>query len=46
VASQPDELRSRIKLVQASATDFELKERFGAVIIPFRPFQHLVPVPR
>lgn len=44
LASQPAEIRNRIELVHASMTDFDLGRQFDAVIIPFRPFQHLVSV--
>jgi SAM-dependent methyltransferase len=42
--SQPEAVRSRTELVQADMTSFDLGEQFAAVIIPFRPFQHLVAV--
>jgi ubiquinone/menaquinone biosynthesis C-methylase UbiE len=44
LARQPEDVRSRVSLVQASMTDFELDGEFELVIIPFRPFQHLVQV--
>lgn len=42
--NQPEEVRARIRLVQGDMTDFHLEETFSLVIIPFRPFQHLVSV--
>jgi SAM-dependent methyltransferase len=36
------EARERIHLVQGDMTQFDLGEKFHAVIIPFRPFQHLL----
>ncbi len=44
LASQPQPIQNRVRLVQASMTDFDLGEQFDAIIIPFRPFQHLVDV--
>ncbi len=42
--SRPDEVQDRVRLVQGTMTDFELRETFGLVTTPFRPFQHLVSV--
>src|SRR5580698_5646539 len=36
------EVRERVHLVQGDMTQFELKEKFRTIIIPFRPFQHLL----
>ena len=36
------EHRDRIRLVHGDMTRFELDERFPLIIIPFRPFQHLL----
>ena len=36
------EARERVHLVQGDMTQFDLGEKFRAVIIPFRPFQHLL----
>lgn len=44
IAAQPKEVQDRIHLVQASMTDFHLNDKFTTVIIPFRPFQHLLSV--
>src|SRR5947208_15412668 len=38
------EERERVHLVQADMTQFDLGEQFQLVIIPFRPFQHLLEV--
>lgn len=38
------EERDRVRLVQGSMTGFDLKETFRLIIIPFRPFQHLLQV--
>ena len=38
------EERERVHLVQADMTQFELGEKFQLIIIPFRPFQHLLEV--
>jgi SAM-dependent methyltransferase len=36
------EARERVHLVQGDMTEFDLKEKFRTIIIPFRPFQHLL----
>jgi SAM-dependent methyltransferase len=36
------EARERVHLVQGDMTQFDLKEKFRTIIIPFRPFQHLL----
>ena len=46
IAKLPDEVRSRVTLVQGNMTNFDLHQRFRLVIIPFRPFQHLLEVQR
>jgi len=38
------EARERIHLVQGDMTQFELGEKFRSIVIPFRPFQHLLEV--
>jgi len=38
------EARERVHLVQGDMTNFDLGEKFRSVIIPFRPFQHLLEV--
>jgi SAM-dependent methyltransferase len=38
------EARERVHLVQGDMTQFDLGERFRLIIIPFRPFQHLLEV--
>jgi SAM-dependent methyltransferase len=38
------EARERVQLVQGDMTRFDLGETFRLVIIPFRPFQHLLEV--
>jgi SAM-dependent methyltransferase len=42
--AEPAEVRQRARLVQGDMTAFELGEKFGLVIIPFRPFQHLTEI--
>jgi SAM-dependent methyltransferase len=41
-AGLPTEVRERVHLVQADMTRFDLGEQSRLVIIPFRPFQHLL----
>lgn len=36
------EARERVHLVQDDMTQFDLKETFRTIVIPFRPFQHLL----
>src|SRR5881296_3243350 len=38
------EARERVHLVQGDMTRFDLGEKFRLVIIPFRPFQHLLEI--
>ena len=42
LAAEPDEIASRVQLVQADMRRFELGRTFRLVTIPFRPFQHLL----
>ena len=44
LADEPEEVRSRVRLVQADMRDFELSRTFALVTTPFRPFQHLTTV--
>jgi SAM-dependent methyltransferase len=41
---EPEEVRSRARLVQADMRDFDLGRTFQLVTTPFRPFQHLTTV--
>ena len=43
-AALPTEPRERVHLIQAGMTRFDLGENFRLVIIPFRPFQHLIEI--
>jgi SAM-dependent methyltransferase len=36
------EARERVQLVQGDMTEFDLEEKFRTILIPFRPFQHLL----
>lgn len=40
---RPD-VRGRVRLVRADMSSFDLGEKFRLVLIPFRPFQHLLEV--
>jgi hypothetical protein len=42
LSSEPDEVRSRVRLVNGDMRDFSLGERFSLVTVPFRAFQHLL----
>ena len=41
-ANLPRESGERVRLIQGDMTQFELGEKFRTVLIPFRPFQHLL----
>jgi SAM-dependent methyltransferase len=41
-AALPQEARQQVQLVRGDMTRFELGEQFRTIIIPFRPFQHLL----
>lgn len=40
----PVETQNRVRLVAGDMTAFDLGEKFALIIIPFRPFQHLLAV--
>ena len=42
--AEPEEVQSRVQLVQADMRDFFLATRFALATTPFRPFQHLMTV--
>ena len=42
--NQPAAVRDRVRLVHGDMTDFQLRETFRLINIPFRPFQHLLAV--
>ncbi len=42
--TEPPDVRQRVQLVLADMTRFDLNEEFRLIIIPFRPFQHLLDV--
>lgn len=44
LAHEPEEVRSKAKLVQGDMRAFELGRTFRLATIPFRPFQHLMTV--
>jgi len=44
LAQEPREVQERVRLVDGDMTNFALDEKFRLVIIPFRPFQHLLTV--
>ena len=44
VALEPEDVRSRVRLVQADMRSFGLARTFALVTMPFRPFQHLTTV--
>lgn len=44
LAHEPPEVRQKVRLVEGDMRDFKLGQQYALVIIPFRPFQHLVTV--
>ena len=40
----PEDVRGRVRLIQGNMTDFETRELYSLITIPFRPFQHLITV--
>ena len=43
-AALPAEARERAQFVRGDMSDFDLGAKVGAVLIPFRPFQHLLEI--
>ena len=39
---EPDSISDRIMLIRGDMTGFSLKRKFDLIIMPFRPFQHLI----
>jgi SAM-dependent methyltransferase len=44
LSDEPQEVRARVKLVEADMRQFELGKAFQLITLPFRPFQHLITV--
>ena len=44
LAEQPADVQRRVKLIRGDMTDFNTREKYALVTIPFRPFQHLMTV--
>jgi len=42
--TEPEQVRSRVRLVEGDMRHFELSGTFSLVTLPFRPFQHLTTV--
>jgi SAM-dependent methyltransferase len=42
--AEPEEVRSRVRLVEGDMRQFELGQSFQLITLPFRPFQHLTTV--
>jgi len=42
--AKPEEVQNRVQLVREDMTNFHLDDQFSLVIIPFRPFQHLIDI--
>jgi len=42
LACESESVRSRIRFIEGSMVDFDLSERFGLILAPFRAFQHLL----
>jgi SAM-dependent methyltransferase len=43
-AGFPKDVRERVRLISGDMTQFELREQFRCIVIPFRPFQHLLEI--
>jgi SAM-dependent methyltransferase len=44
LARESADVRARVVLVEGDMRDFELEQRFGLIMLPFRSFQHLLTV--
>ena len=44
IKAEPQEVKSRVRLVEGDMRRFELSQTFQLVTLPFRPFQHLTTV--
>jgi ubiquinone/menaquinone biosynthesis C-methylase UbiE len=44
LADLDDDAKERVQLIEGDMTRFELGEKFRLVIVPFRPFQHLLDI--
>ncbi len=44
LSCEPEEVQSRVRLIQGDMRRFEVGREFALVTIPFRPFQHLLTV--
>jgi SAM-dependent methyltransferase len=42
--SEPEDVQSRVQLIQSDMREFELSRKFPLITMPFRPFQHLTTV--
>jgi SAM-dependent methyltransferase len=44
LAHEPEDVRTRVELIQAEMGHFDLDRKFDLITTPFRPFQHLLTV--
>jgi SAM-dependent methyltransferase len=44
LGTEPEQVRSRVWLVEGDMRHFELSRKFNLVTLPFRPFQHLTTI--
>jgi SAM-dependent methyltransferase len=44
LANLPEEIKSRVSLVQGNMADFQTGEKYALATLPFRPFHHLITV--
>lgn len=42
LANSPQDVQSKVQLIQADMREFDLGREFNLITIPFRPFQHLI----
>lgn len=40
--AEPQEVRERVRLIEGDMSVFDLPERYGLILVPFRSFQHLL----
>jgi len=44
LAREPQEVQDRVSVVEGDIRSFDLDRKFALIIIPFRPFQHIIEV--
>jgi len=44
IKREPEEVQSRIRLIESDMTEFEIKKKFNLILIVFNSFQHLLTI--